>query len=121
MNFRQLQRVFPGIGSVLPSKYDRNSIVRASVDRLNRYRPVLEFVNSSGWKVLKKEYQTLLGGLREYICDLSMNAQKNADEIQRTSDFIHAAEMMLNLTDEIISRHEQAVNAIQRNQETAQG
>ena len=82
---------------------------------------MIEFVNTGGWRVIKEEYEKMIGGLNQYQLGLGLKAHKNADEIQATHDFMRATQLLLSITDNLIREHDEDNKTITRNQETAQG
>ena len=122
MNPRQMYRAaIKGIGSLTNHGHDAQAIVNKAVMELVAQGPALEFVNSSGWTLVRKQYKGMVKEMKLRIIFLSTNTEKNKDEIQRTSDLIGACEMMMDLTNKVIQAHREAQDTITKNAGTAGG
>lgn len=113
--------VVRGIGSLTNHGHDAQAIVQKAVMELVVQAPALEFVNSSGWKLVQKQYRGLIREMKLRIIFLTTNTEGNKAEIQHTSDLIGACEMMMDLTDKVIQAHQEAQETITKNAGTAGG
>lgn len=111
-----------GIGSLLNHGYNRDNIIQEAMARLNKSAEVILFANTKGWGEIKAEYNKLIKQLQDYELGLCRKARdpRIAAEIERTSAFVAAMQLVLSLTDNLIKQHEFDNNTITRNQETAQ-
>jgi hypothetical protein len=112
---RPTRKALKNIGSNIRRYYDRRSIVQKALDELANNGPALEFVSSNGWKALMMHYKELIVQLHQHIVFLSQSADKNQAEIQKTSDFIGALEIVIGGTDHIVTKHLGAEEAIVKN------
>lgn len=114
-------QIVKGIGSLLPGNYDPQKVVNEAIMRLAKSTPALEFVNSTGWKVVQAEYNTLINELRQRVLSLAGNGVKHAAEIQRTAAVIQAAELLIGVTDRVIRAHQDALKTIDEHKGTPSG
>ncbi|MBW2637468.1 MAG: hypothetical protein JRC86_08115 [Deltaproteobacteria bacterium] len=110
-----------GLKSVLNPSYRRDQIIQDAMRSLATSQQALEFINSPGWRVMMDQYQSIVVGMEEYLRSLCRRSKRNHEEIQKTSDFVDAFQIVINMTDKIVAMHGLATATITKNQETAQG
>lgn len=116
------RRVIPGIGSIIGHNYDPQVILKKAAEELAAQKPIMEFVNSKGWKLLSQKYKTeIINEMKRRIVYLSTNTEQNKDEIQHTSDLVGACELLLDLTGRVIKAHQEAQQTINKVRGTAGG
>ncbi len=118
----RIRKAIAGIGSILPQKYDAAAILKKVAEELATLAPAVEFVNADGWKLIRKRYQEeVVNAMKRRIVYLAGNADKNRAEIQHTSNIIGACDLLLDLTDNIIKAHQEALETTNHVKGTAGG
>jgi hypothetical protein len=107
---KRVLRVIPGIGSNTTHRYDAEVVLKKVAAEVAQQAPAIEFINSAGWRLIAKRYKSdIINEMKHRIIYLSTQAEKNKDEIQHTSNIIGACELLLGLTDKIITAHQEAL------------
>lgn len=118
---KRVREVIAGLGSLMNHGHDANSILDKASRELATQQPALEFVNSRGWALLQQKYRGVISEWKHRIVFLAADAKSNEKEIQHTSDLIVACDLMLDLTNRVITAHQEALKTIDKTQKEIAG
>jgi len=113
---KNVRHIIRGLGTALNRTYDRRTVVQKAIAELETNSSAIDFVQTEGWKVLRRKYEGMIVELQAHVLSLSRKAVKNAVEIQETSDFISAFIMVVELTDQVVLKQKDLSKTAIKNQ-----
>jgi len=97
-----------GVGTLMMGMFTRDAKRRARdlQSQLQRDALAAEFAQTAGWRIMAGRYSDYIAGLTARQLDLGKKARDNAHEIERISDSIDNANMLLRIASDAITKYE---------------